>query len=114
MADLATQEITLGGLGAAYAAAGAGGDTLTPGEDVFLHVKNGGAGAITVTIVTPNTSIGGLAITDAGGSVPAAGDRFFGPFPAQHFARSSDGKADITYSGVTSVTLAVLKAPRRL
>lgn len=114
MADLATQEITLAGLGAAYSAAAGGGDTFTPGEDVVLHVKNGGVAPITVTVVTPNTSVGGLAIADSVTSVPNAGDRFIGPFPAQHFARSSDGKVDITYSGVTSVTLAVLKAPRRL
>lgn len=109
MADQATQDITLGGLGAAYAAASAGGDTFTPGEGVILHVKNGGASPTTVTIVTPNVAAGGLAIADAGGSVPAGGERFFGPFPPRDFARPADGKAEVTWSGVTSVTFAVLR-----
>lgn len=109
MANLATQDITLAGLGPTYAAASAGGDTFTPDEGVIVHVKNGGASPITVTIVTPNATASGLAIADAGGSVPAGGERFFGDFKAVDFARASDGKADVTWSAVTSVTLAVLK-----
>lgn len=114
MADLIAQEIDLDGLAAAYSAASVGGDTLTPNIDVFLHVKNGGGSSINVTVVTPNLAAGGLAIADSVTAIPAASDRFIGPFPAKHFARSSDGKADITYSAVTSVTVAVLKAPQRL
>lgn len=112
MALLATQEIDLDGLGAAYSAAAGGGDTFNPDEDTFIHVKNGSGASITVTVVTPGTAAGGLAIGDSVTSVPAAGDRFIGPFPREHFGKS-DGIADITYSGVTSLTLAVLKALRR-
>lgn len=114
MADLATQEMDLDGLVASYSAAAAGGDTFTPGDDVFLHVKNGHTSAQTVTVATPNTAAGGLAIADSVTSVPNAGEAYIGPFPARHFGRSSDGKADITYSGVIALTLAVVKAPRRL
>lgn len=113
MADLASQDIDLDGLAAVYAAAAAGGDTFNPDEDTFLHVKNGSAGALTVTVVTPGSAAGGLTIADSVTSVPAGGERFIGPFPRGHFGRASDGKADVTYSGVTSLTLAVLRAPRR-
>lgn len=108
MAALATQDVTLTGLGATYAAAAGGGDTFVPGEDVFLHVKNGGASPITVTVTTPNTAVGGLAIADSVTTVPNAGERFIGPFPAQHFVNAS-GVADVAYSGVTSVTVAVVR-----
>lgn len=111
MANLATQVITLEGVGPTYAAAAGGGDTFTPGDDVFLHVKNGGGAPITVTVVTPNT-VGTLAIADVTVSVPAAGERMIGPMPRQTFSRSADGLGDITYSAVTSVTVAVLDARR--
>lgn len=112
VANLATQVIGLTGLAPAYSAAAGGGDTFTPGDDVFLHVKNGGGSSVTVTVVTPNTAAGGLAISDVAVAVPAAGERMIGPLPRQNFSRSADGLGDITYSGVTSVTVAVLDARR--
>lgn len=108
MATVATQQISLAGLAATYSAASAGGDEFTPGDGVFLHVKNGSGGAVTVTVVTPGTVVG-QAIADVANSVAAGGEEFLGPFPAQHFA-GADGKADITWSATTSVTFAVLKA----
>jgi len=107
MATLTSQQIVAGGLAPTYAAAAGGGDRFTPGDNVILHVKNGGGSGITVTVVTPGTVVG-QAIGDVTNSIGAGGDEFMGPFPAQHFA-AADGLADITYSGVTSVTVAVLK-----
>lgn len=110
MAALATQSIVLTGLAPTYAAAAGGGDTFTPDDRTFIQVKNGSGGAITVTVATPGTIIG-LGIADVSVSVPATtGDRMIGPFPAQHFADPADGLADITYSGVTSLTIGVFKA----
>jgi hypothetical protein len=108
MANLATQTINRAGLNATYSAAASGGDTFTPGSNVFIHVKNGHTSAQTVTVVTPGTTFG-QAISDVAVSVPNAGERIIGPFPAQHFADPTDGLADLTYSGVTALTLAILE-----
>lgn len=108
MATLTTQHVSLTGLEATYAAAAGGGDEFTPDKNTFVHVKNGGGSDITATVVTPNNHSTGLAIADVAVTVTAAEDRFIGPFPYQHFA-GSNGLADITYSGTTSVTVAVLR-----
>lgn len=111
MATLATQSASLTGLAPAYAAASGGGDKLAPSDRTFLHAKNASGGALTVTVVTPGTSVGGLGIADVSVSVPAAGERIIGPFPAQFFADPADGLASITYSGVTSLTVAAIQVP---
>lgn len=106
MATLATQLITRAGTAPSYAAAAGGGDRFTPGPTTFLHVKNASGGAITVTIVTPRTDAYGNAIADNTVSVPlTTGDRMIGPFPAEAYGSLTDGLADITYSGVTSLTI---------
>lgn len=109
MAVLNPQKITRAGLNPSYAAAGAGGDEFIPDKDTYLHVKNGSGGSLNVTIVTPREAFDGAAIADTVVAVPASGERLIGPFPAEHYASPADGKADITYSGVTSLTVAVLK-----
>jgi hypothetical protein len=108
MATLTTQSVTRAGLAQTFAAAAGGGDSFTPDKDTWIEVVNGGGSPITVTIVTPGTSYG-LALADAGGSVTNGTTRKFGPFPAEAFADPTDGLADITYSGVTSVTVGVFK-----
>ncbi len=113
MANLATQVVNRAGLAPSYAACTAGGDTFTPDAQTFLHVKNASGGALTVTVAIgsgaaapiPNVAIGNVAV-----SVPATtGDRMIGPFPATYFADPTTGLAAITYSGVTSLTIAVVK-----
>lgn len=108
MALLAKQQVGLAGVGPTYAAANAGGDTFNPGNNVFLHVKNGSAGALTVTVVTPG-NVSGQAVADVAVSVPASGERMIGPLPGSLFARAADGLGDITYSGVTSLTIGVFE-----
>ncbi|MFC8276252.1 hypothetical protein ACFUJR_27725 [Streptomyces sp. NPDC057271] len=104
----ATLVPTLGGVadlaGAAVAAAG-GGDTAPVGPDHFLAVFNGDASPHTATIATPGT-VDGHAIADAT-LVVAAGD--VGIIPLTNLFRGATGRAAITYDGVTSVTVAVLK-----
>lgn len=109
MATLAVQQINRAGVLATYAACAGGGDKFLPDIDTVIHVKNGSAGALTVTVVTPGT-IADLAVADVVVSVPATSERFIGPFPAQHFADPTDGLAAVTYSGVTTLTIAALKA----
>lgn len=113
MADLTTQVITRAGLAPTYAAAAGGGDKFIPDDDVFVHVKNGSGAPITVTFVTPG-NVEGEPIADRTVSIPATtGERMIGPFPKQYFADNADaGKCSITYSGVTSLTIAVIENQR--
>jgi hypothetical protein len=111
VATLTKQTINFSGVGPTYAAAAGGGDAVTPDDRTFLHVKNGGGSPQTVTVATPGTLPGGLAEADVQVSVPAGGERMFGPFPAEMFA-DQNGLAQITYSGVVSVTVAALQLPR--
>ena len=106
MAVLATQLVTRAGVAPTYAAAAGGGDRFTPGPATWLHVKNASGGAITVTVVTPRNDAWGNTIADNTISVPATtGERVIGPFPAEAYGSVTDGLADITYSGVTSLTI---------
>lgn len=110
MATLTVQDIKRAGLAPTYAAAAAGGDSFAPGSDVFLHVKNTHTAAQTVTVVTPRDVIPDVATGDVAVSVPpTTGERLIGPFPAQFFAQADDGLADITYSGVTNLTVAAVR-----
>lgn len=117
MATLTVNEVTLAGFrddNALVAAAG-GGDSFLPGATTYIRVNNGGGAPITVTVATPN-SVGnsGLAQADVSVSVTNAQSRLIGPFPAHLFAQADDGLADITYSGVTSVTVGVFRLPSLL
>lgn len=110
MAILTVQDVKRTGVAPSYAACAGGGDRFAPSKDTILHVKNGSGGALTVAIVTPNNAIPDVAVADVAVSVPAGGERFIGPFPYEHFAANDgSGLADITYSGVTSLTIAALK-----
>jgi hypothetical protein len=108
MATRDAQQLQLAGLNATYHAASGGGDKFKPEDNVVVHVKNASVGSINATVVTPHTVVG-QAVGDVVVAVPAGGERFIGPFPREHFADSDDGLADITWSGVTTVTFAVLK-----
>jgi hypothetical protein len=113
MAKIEEQVVSLAGVGPAYSAAAGGGDTFDPDEDTFIHVKNGHSSPQTVTIATPRTDPGtGQPEADIAVAVPNGGERMIGPFPHEVFADPTTGLASLTYSGVTALTLAVLKVPR--
>lgn len=107
MALLAQQPATGAGTTPSFTAAAAGGDTFQPGDDVILILKTSGT-ASTVTVASPGACNQGsthpLVI-----SMPATGERHVGPFPAQRFA-GSNGLVSVTYSSVTGLTVAVVKA----
>lgn len=104
MATLAVQRVTSTGVVISGAAAAAGGDKFPPGE-VVLRVVNGGASPCIVGIVLPGT-VQNQPVGDISASVPAGQTWHFGPFPRADFA-GSDGLVSVTYSQVTSVTVAV-------
>lgn len=107
MATLTPQQATV--LGAAFApvAASGGGDKVAPSSRGALLVENGGVGSITVTIVVPGSTDYGQAEPDYTVTVAAGASKLIGPFPAD--LADSDGLVSITYSGVTSVTVAAIQ-----
>jgi len=107
MALLAIQNASgLAGATVTPVAAAGGGDTMVGGSARFLYVNNGGGSPITVTLVTPETVEGSLAVEDRGVSVTNGTFRII-PVPSR-YNNSSTGLASITYSGVTSVTVAAV------
>lgn len=110
MATLTVQEIVIGGITPSFAAAAGGGDQFLNNGRCFFEAKNGSGGAITVTFVTSAT-IAGYALADATVSVGATtGDKMAGPFPPDLFNDSSN-YVQVTYSGVTSLTVGAFRLP---
>lgn len=109
--SVTAQTITTGGVAPSLTAPTGEGDTFTAGR-VLLYVKNADDDtAVTVTIPTPAT-VGGLAITDAGGSVPFGTFKLFGPFPRSLFGQpegdADAGKVHVDYSTTTGITRALI------
>lgn len=99
-----------------YASCTGGGDTFANNGKVYLHVKNGSGGSIDVTIVkTASTSIndpiyGILTKASAVVAVGAGAEKMIGPFKPDAFnATAGTGIVSITYSGVTSLTIAAIQ-----
>lgn len=109
MADLTVQDIPADGTGlvVTYAAAAAGGDAFVNDGRTRLRVKNAGAGSINVTINSQRACNQGFD-HDEVAAVAAAEERELGPFDTGRF-NDSTGKVQLTYSGVTSVTVAAVK-----
>lgn len=110
MTDHALQKVDRDGLVVALNAAAAGGDTLPCGADVWVHFRNPTAGALTVTLVTPQT-VGGNAVADVIRAMPANSDWVVGPLDPSLFASQPSGRAAVTYSGA-GVTVAALRLDR--
>lgn len=86
-------------------------DTFLPGEDVFLHVKNGSGASMNVVVpVAAPGPIAGLGyVQSISNAVPAGQERMIGPFPAQYFADPVTGLATVTFSSTASVTYGVFQ-----
>lgn len=112
MAVLTAQSPVVAGVTFTAAAAAGGGDSFANTGTEFLYVKNGGGSPITVTIDSPGTcsfNVTANAAHDQAVTVAAGAERIIGPFPTVRFNDSSN-IVSVGYSGVTSVTVAVLKA----
>ena len=106
MATLTVQASDLDGLEATYNAVAASDVFVNDGKTI-IHVVNASGSADTVAIVSTAT-VDGLAVADAGGSVPAGEDRFFGPFKPSIFNNASQ-QAQVTHTQTASVTMAVIR-----
>lgn len=117
MADLTIQKIVEAGLKAVYGAAAGGGDAIVNTKgDVFLHAKNADAATTTITITAQSTSkkiagYGSMTKANAVIAIPAGEDRMIGPFPPEAF-NDAAGKVEVTYSSVTSLTVAAIQSER--
>jgi hypothetical protein len=78
---------------------------------MMLEVVNGGGSPITVTLNVPaaRTYEPNVAITSPAVSVTNGTTRWFGPIDAGTFQDPTTGLCTITYSGVTSVTVAAVQ-----
>lgn len=110
MALLTTQAIGAAGLAPAFQAASAGGDSWAPTSSTFIAAKNGSGAQITITVVTTATAFG-QPISNVAVPIPAGGEVWFGPFDPGMVAQPGSTLADLTYSGVTSLTIAAIQCP---
>jgi hypothetical protein len=110
MALLTAQRPAITGVAATFAAASGGGDTLKPATNSVFIVKNGGGSPITVTVVVPGNTPYGLAQPDMTVSVAAGAEEWIGPLDSG-LVDSSSGVISVTYSAVTSVTVAYMQHP---
>ncbi len=116
MATLTVQDIVEAGLTPSLSAAAGGGDQfiLDSAQRVFFWADNASGGAITVTIAAQITAkevagFGSMTRDDLAVSVGAGVQKLIGPI-ANAFTDTS-GFAQVTYSGVTSLTVAAVKLP---
>jgi hypothetical protein len=110
MADinLTVQQITQNGIAPSYNSSLSVSNNYKVRNDgrVFLHFKKTGAGACTVTIVTPAT-LAGLAVADLSVNVPATtGDVMVGPFIPGVF-NDQNGDVNFSCSEITGLSVAV-------
>lgn len=86
--------------------AGAG-DTMVGGSGRFLYVNNGGGSPITVTITTPETVEGALAVADRAVTVTNGTFRII-PIPSR-YNDPATGLATVVFSSNTTVTAAAVQ-----
>lgn len=109
MAVLTVNEISRAGVSGALTAAAGGGDSFANDGRTYLDVNNGSGGSITVTFVTQQT-IDGLAVADLAVAVGAGVRTKVGPFPPSIY-NDANGRVQVTYSGVTSLTVNPFRVP---
>lgn len=109
MAALPTNVVPLQGLqlDALLLPATSGGDDCPTGAGIALAVKNADSASHTVTLATPATVDGDLAVADRA-VVVAAGKTELIPLIAT-YRNPSTGRANVTYDAVTSVSVAVIR-----
>lgn len=104
------QQIVDEGIVPAYQAAPAVIDGLSiPGTgDVFLHVKNGSASPINVTVVTGGTLMG-EPVSDKVVAVANASEKMIGPFSPALYNQVADGLVYVDFSAITTVTVGAFR-----
>lgn len=109
MATLSVQTVALAGITPSYVAAALDGDEFVNSGREMIHVKNGHTSPWTVTVNSQLACSQGFD-HDAAVVVTNAQERMIGPFPKSRFDDAT-GKVQITYSGVTALTIAIVQVP---
>lgn len=109
MAILTVQQLTQAGFDVTPVPAAGGGDELAIDTRTSLRVINGGGGSIIVTIASQLPAEPGLTPANLVVAVPAGDAREILFSPSKPWA-NENGRAEISYSGVTSVTVAGVRA----
>lgn len=111
MATLTTQVVNRAGTVITPVAATGGGDAMTCGQGMMLEVVNGGGSPITVTLAIPAGASGypNAAYTSTAVTVANAVTKWIGPIAAPLYQDPTTGLCTITYSGVTTVTVAAVQ-----
>ncbi len=87
--------------------AAVGGDEFVNTGSELLIIENGDAASMTLTVVT-QIMVDGEDLDDKEISVPAGERHLLGPWP-ENVYNDENGKVQLTYSSVTSLTVGVLK-----
>lgn len=106
MSVLTPQKVNTAGLSLVAVAAGSGGDQIPAGPGRILEVINGSGASINVILNSIKSCDQGFD-HDVTVAVPAGTTRFLGPFSDRYV--DSTGMVNITYSAVTTVTVASLE-----
>ena len=101
------QTVLLGGVTkATLVAAEATGNDFDNDSKTYVEIANADASTTDVTVVGQRNLPTGQSATKVI-TVPIAGSRLIGPFPAGIFSRDSDGHVLLTFEKVTALTIAV-------
>ncbi|MGH3858243.1 hypothetical protein [Actinokineospora sp.] len=99
------------GLVLALAAANADGDAVVNNGRKILHVKNGSASSINVTVLRPVAATpGGIPLANLVYAIAAGAEAEIGPWGSEW--HQPNGEVWIDYSAVTTVTRQVREMPR--
>lgn len=103
---MATITPSTAGNAVTYQNAAGGGDQYAASAQARLHVRNGGGSPITVTIKSQAPCSQGT-VHDTTVVIGNAADKILGPYDPARYA-DANGFVQITYTGVTSVTVGVI------
>lgn len=106
MATLTVQDVTTAGVAPTYAAATSGGDQFANDGATMLHVK-AAAATVTVTIASQVACSQGSTHNKTV-VVSSTGEQMIGPFDVARYS-DANGRVQVTYSQVTSVTVGVFQ-----
>jgi hypothetical protein len=104
MAIVDIERVTSSGITATVNNAAAGGDQVRPGA--ILRVSNGSASPITLTLVTPQTVDGDLAVADRVVTIANAATKYVAA--TEIYRDKTDNLVHMTWSAVTTVTFEVV------
>jgi len=94
-----------------YVAAAGGGDQFAIDEKTVFHMRNASGGSITATFASQAGAELGIAPANKAIAVPAGANRSWRPGKNWARFRDANGRCQVTYSGVTTFTVAVERVP---